>query len=202
MTRQRFVVPALLLTILVAGCDPITATVVGGGGAIGMGAAEERGLEGAIDDTKIRAQINDLWFRKDVDMYRQVGLTVFEGRVLLTGVVPTEQARTDAVRLTWQASGVKDVYNEIHVDPNGEALIDSGRDTVIAEKLKAKLLFDKDIQNINYRVDVVDGVIYLMGIAQNQDELDRVIAYARDIPDVTQVISHVVLKDDPKRVSG
>ncbi|MDA8231167.1 MAG: BON domain-containing protein [Magnetospirillum sp.] len=202
MTKFRAVLAAALVGASAAalpGCVPM---LVGAGAEAGTAAAEDRGLEGAIDDTKIRAQINDLWFRKDVDMYRQVGLTVFEGRVLLTGVVPTEQARTDAVRLTWQASGVKDVYNEIHVDPNGEALIDSGRDTVIAEKLKAKLLFDKDIQNINYRVDVVDGVIYLMGIAQNQDELDRVIAYARDIPDVTQVISHVVLKDDPKRVSG
>jgi osmotically-inducible protein OsmY len=62
-------------------------------------------------------------------------------------------------------------------------------------------MFDGHVKNINYTVDVVNGVVYLMGIAQSQDELDRVVAHARDIGNVKRVVSHIVLKNDPHRQS-
>jgi len=189
----------MLAAALLTGC---AGAVIGAGASAGAAAAEERGLDGALDDTKIRAQIDEAWFRRDFEMYRKVGLTIHGGRVLLTGVVADETARTEAVRLTWQAAGVKEVYNEIEVVPAGQELGDRANDTWIEEKLKAKLLFDKDIRNINYQIDVVNGVVYLMGIAQNDAELDRVIAYARDVAHVKRVVSHVILKTDPRRVSG
>lgn len=197
--RPLSAVMMLSAAALLSGC---AATVVGAGASAGVAAAEERGLEGAVDDVKIRAEINHLWFQKDIEMYRQVGLTISEGRVLLTGIVPTEQARADAVQLSWQAGGVKEVLNEIMVRPEGEAAIDQGTDIVIAQKLKARLMFDKEIRNINYTVDVVDGVVYLMGIAQNENEMERVIAHARDVANVKRVVNHVRLKTDPRRVSG
>ncbi|MGE5506270.1 MAG: BON domain-containing protein [Actinomycetota bacterium] len=201
MTILRPLSALLMLSAagLLSGC---AATVVGAGASAGVAAAEERGLEGAVDDAKIRAEINHLWFQHDLEMYRQVGLTISEGRVLLTGIVPTDKARADAVRLAWQASGVKEVLNEIMVRPEGEAAIDQGTDIVISQKLKARLMFDKEIRNINYTIDVVDGVVYLMGIAQNENELQRVIAHARDISNVKKVVNHVRLKTDPRRISG
>jgi osmotically-inducible protein OsmY len=198
----RPVLTTLLLAALggtVSGC---AATLVGAGASAGVAAAEERGLEGALDDTKIRAEINHLWFQRDIEMYRQVTLTINEGRVLLTGVVPQETARADAVRLAWQATGVKEVLNEIQVRAAGEPGLDQAHDVLIQQKLKLKLLTDKEIRNINYTIDVTDSVIYLMGIAQNEAELERVIAYARDINGVKRVISHVRLKNDARRNGG
>jgi osmotically-inducible protein OsmY len=189
---------ATAVALSCAACDPVTLTVVGAGGAVGMGASEERGLEGAIDDTKIRADINQLWAANNFDTFRQVSMTITEGRVLLTGSVEKPETRVDAVRLAWQASGVRQVIDEIQVtDESG--VMDYLRDSWIADKLRTQLLFDGKVRNVNYTVDVVNGVVYLMGIAQDQDELDRVIAYARDISDVKKVVSHVLLKTDPKR---
>ncbi|MEW5729808.1 MAG: BON domain-containing protein [Pseudomonadota bacterium] len=202
MTKLRSALAAsaaLALAGLLSGC---AGAVIGAGATAGVAAAEERGLEGAVDDTKIRAEINHYWFQHDVEMYRKVGLTISEGRVLLTGVVPTDGARADAVRLAWQAAGVREVINEIAVRPAGTDLIDDGRDVVISQTLKTRLLFDREIKNINYTVDVVDGVVYLMGIAQSEGELERVIAHARDISNVKRVVSHVRLKDDPRRHQG
>ncbi|PKU23508.1 phospholipid-binding domain-containing protein [Telmatospirillum siberiense] len=182
---------------MTSGC--VTA-VLGGAATVGVGAAEERGLEGAVDDTKIRAEINDLWFRQDFDLYRDVTLTVTEGRVMLTGSVKKPETRVDAVRLAWQAAGVRQVLDEIQVEDKS-GMMDYAGDVWIANKLRTRLMFDSQIKNINYTVDVVNGVVYLMGIAQNQEELDRVIATARDISDVRRVVSHVVLKNDPQRQS-
>jgi osmotically-inducible protein OsmY len=184
---------------MLSGC---AATVVGAGASAGVAAAEERGIDGAIDDLKIRTEINHLWFQKDVEMYRKVTLNISEGRVMLTGVVPTDAARADAVRLSWQVSGVKEVLNEIKVLPAGESGWDQANDLWIQNKLKARLLTDGDVKNINYIIDVTDSVVYLLGIAQSSAELDRVIAHARDTSGVRRVISHVRLKTDPKRIGG
>ena len=189
----------LTIAFIETGCDPITATV-GGAGAVGMGAAEERGLEGAMDDTKIRADINGLWIKEDFSMFRQVTLDVNEGRVMLTGSVEKPETRVEAVRLAWQAAGVRQVIDEIQVtDQSG--IISGMQDSWIANKLRTKLMFDGQIKNINYTVEVENGVVYLMGIAQSQDELDRVIATARDTNDVKKVVNHVLLKSDPRRNS-
>ena len=126
-------------------------------------------------------------------------LTIKEGRVLLTGTVPNADARVEAVRLAWQPAGVREVLNEIKVsgeDSNGGSGLS---DFAISQKMKTKLLFDKKVRNINYTVDVNESVIYLMGIAQSEAELERVIAYARDISGVRGVVNHVRLKNDPRR---
>lgn len=197
--RHALPVAALVLAGLSA-CTPV-GVAVGAGAAVGVAAAEERGLGGAIDDTKIRAQINRLWFEHDVAMFQKVGLTVTEGRVLLTGNVPSPEARVDAVRLAWQAGGVREVLNEVEVNDRS-GFIDYGRDVLVANTLRSKLLFDKEIRNINYSVDVVNGTVYLMGIAQNEAELERVVGHARETSNVKRVVSYIVLKDDPRRRQG
>ncbi len=199
MIRVRPLLTMLLLASLSAAVSGCAATVIGAGATAGVAAAEERGLEGALDDAKIRVEINRLWFDRDVEMFRQTTLNISEGRVMLTGVVASDQARADAVRLSWQVAGVKEVLNEIQVRAGGEAGMDQAKDLWIQQKLKARLLTDGDVKNINYIIDVTDYVVYLLGIAQNANEMDRVVAHARDISGVKRVINHIRLKTDPKR---
>jgi len=202
VTLHRPLLAAAVAVLSLASLGGCAGTVIGAGATAGTAAIEERGIEGAIDDTKIRVQINEAWLHQDFEMFRKVGLNIYEGRVMLTGAVANEQARADAVRLTWQAAGVREVYNEIEVVPEGKGFADYSHDAIILQKLNYHLLMDKDIRNVNYIVDVSNGVVYLIGIAQNQAELDRAVAYAKDITNVKRVVSHVYLKSDPRRVSG
>ena len=202
MIRVRPLLSVMMVALLGGAVSGCAATVIGAGATAGVAAAEERGLEGALDDAKIRIEINRLWFERDVEMFRQVTLNISEGRVMLTGLVTTEQARADAVRLSWQVTGVKEVLNELKVHPEGAPALDQANDVWMQQKLKARLLTDSEIRNINYVVDVTDSVIYLLGIAQNQAEMDRVIAHARDISGVKRVLNHIRLKSDPRRHGG
>ena len=100
--RRRFapILATVALAAFAVGCSPVGVAV--GAGAAGATAAQtEKGIRGVADDTRIRAQLNGLFFTTDVDLYQQVGFTVDQGRVLLTGNVPTPEARVEAVRLTW-----------------------------------------------------------------------------------------------------
>ncbi|HOO50743.1 MAG TPA: BON domain-containing protein, partial [Alphaproteobacteria bacterium] len=65
------------------------------------------------------------------------------------------------------------------------------KDTWISGQLRTQITFDKYIQSINYSIETVRGAVYLMGVAQSQDELDRVIDIARKIGGVKEVISYV-----------
>ena len=197
MSRRFNVLAVCCVAAVTAACDPITA-VVGGVATVGVGATEERGFEGAVDDTKIRASINDLWLSENMEVFRDITLTITEGRVMLTGSVKKPETRVEAVRLAWQAAGVRQVIDEIQVEDKS-GFSDYASDVWIANKLRTQIMFDSKIKNINYTVDVVNGVVYLMGIAQNEAELDRAIAHARDISGVRKVISHVIMKDDPQR---
>lgn len=183
------------LSIAASGCTPIGigATV---GSTAGVAAAREGGIKSALEDTRIRAKINELWLNHDFDMFRKVNLTVDQGRVLLTGVVQAPQHRVDAVRLAWQPEGVRQVINEIKVD-SSDGLKGWARDNWITGRLRAEILFDKEIQSINYTIDTVQGVVYLMGIAQNQAELNKVTTHARSVPYVKQVVSYVKLAGTP-----
>jgi osmotically-inducible protein OsmY len=195
--QRRILAVAVMITALpiLTGC--ISAAI--GAGAIATSAAvQERGLKGGIDDTVIRAQINSHWLGHDADMYRLVSLSVVEGRVLLTGSVRLPKMRIDAVRLTWKVNGVREVINEIKVTDEG-GVISYARDSWISTQLKSKMLFDKKILSINYSIETVNGAVYLMGIAQDQQELNRVTNHARTLRYVKRVVSYVRLKSDPRR---
>lgn len=185
--------------LVLPGCSP-TGVAVGAGATLGIAAAKEGGLKRAYNDTKIRAQITDLWFSHDVEMFRRLSLTVTEGRVLVTGVVPDPDMRVDAIRLAWQAKGVEQIINEVQVD-NGEGFKGYARDSWVTAKLRTKLTLDKEIQSINYSVETVGGTVYLMGVAQDEAELQRAIDHARDTGYVREVVSYVRQRGDtPKAI--
>ena len=179
------------LSLTLGACAPV---VVGAGAAVGVSAAQERGFKGAIADTEIRLEINHLWFQESTSLYSKVNLQVQEGRVLLTGNVPDPEARLSAVRLAWQAKGVGEVINEIEVRDTS-SLLDAARDEWISAELEARILVDTAIVSINYSIETVNQAVYLIGIAQSQAELDRVIAHAKDIAYVRRVISYVRVKE-------
>ena len=124
-----------------------------------------------------------------------VGIEVYEGRVLLTGYLPSEVMRAEANRLTWKIPGVKDVFNEILIGKTN--IKNLTLDSWITAQLTSKITLDKKILAINYSNESVGGTVYLIGLAQNQIELDRVVAHARNIKYVRKVINYVRVKKAP-----
>lgn len=190
--NKFFLLTATGLTLaLVSGCSPI-GLAAGAAATTGVAAAQEGGINRAVSDSWIKTQINHHWLQYDVDTFAKLSTTVKQGRVLVTGVVQDPQARVEAVRLIWQVNGVKQVINEIRV-ADSEGISGYVKDNWIASRLRTAILFDKEVQSINYTIDTVQGVVYLMGFAQNQTELNRVIETARTISGVKQVVSYVKL---------
>lgn len=184
-------VPALLLaTALLSGCVPVAVTA---GAMTGIAASKEGGVSGELDDTRIKTEINDAWFRNDIEMFSKLNTTVEQGRVLITGVVQAPEDRVEAVRLAWQVKGIKQIINEIQV-ADSDGVGGYLKDTWIGTQLRAKMTATRDISALNYTIDVVRGVVYLMGVAESQSELNEVVDIARNINYVQNVVSYVKVK--------
>ena len=179
----------LLFATALNGC----AAVVGTGATVGVAAAQERGIKGRAEDLRLEVLLAKKYINAGLKLTTIIGVEVYKGRVLLTGATRDTKISDQAVKLAWQLDGVKEVINEIQVD-QGTTVTDYAHDTWITTQLKSKLTFDKDVLAINYAVETVNGTIYLIGIAQNQQELERVVAHANNINRVTNVISHVQMK--------
>ena len=185
---------AMLLSL--SGC---AAAVVSGATTAGVTIAQERSVGHAVDDAGIVVTIKHLFLKSNrQELLTHVGVEVVEGRVLLTGSVKDPESAVEAVKLSWRAEGVKEVINEIEItDKSG--LKDFATDTWITAQIKSRLLVTKYIRSINYAVETVNGHVYLFGIAQDTEELNRVIDIARTTQYVQHVTSHVRLKTDPRR---
>lgn len=200
--RQSAVSAVLTLALLVVALPMLGGCVglaVGAGATAGIAAAEERGAKNAANDKGIQLAINDVLFRTDLSLYNKVSTTVYEGRVLLTGVLQTQEQQDEVIRLVWSASDrIVEVINELQIAASGN-LIDYTSDSWISNQLRFKLASDSSIVDINYNVTTTNRTVYLIGLAQSEEELTRVTDYARTISGVRRVVSHVWLKNDPRR---
>lgn len=182
----------LAVVPLLQNCAPL---LIGGATATGVTVAQERSVGNAIDDTAIWAAIKNSYMQEDMKaLMTGVNVKVNEGRVLLTGKVNTPETRVTAVRLAWQPEGVKEVIDEVVVTDK-DSVADYAHDTWVTTQVKSKLLFNRDISSINYSVETVNGVVYLIGVARSQEELEAVTTITSTVRGVKRVISHARLKD-------
>lgn len=186
----------LIIIFSLSGCIPL---FIGGATETAVVVAQERSVGNAVDDAGMYLQIKNLYAKHDYkDLLANVEIKVVEGRVLLTGNVDKPESQIEAVKLAWQVNGVKEVINEIQINDQS-GFINYAKDVWISTQVRTRLLFGKDIHNINYSVITVNQVVYLMGIAQDEAELNRATNVASSTSYVKRVVSYVRLKNDPRR---
>jgi len=194
--RLTTIVWMIGIGVLLSGC---AAAIIGSGTEGAVVAAQERSAGSAVDDAGILIKIKAQYASNDVkDLLANVEVKVVEGRVLLTGNVDKPDSQIQAVTLAWQVSSVKEVINEIQISDKA-GFANYARDVWISTQIKSRLLFTKDIHSINYSIITVNQTVYMMGVAQDQDELDKATNVASTTSYVQRVVSYVRLKNDPRR---
>lgn len=195
MTQSPTIPHTMLLfsgaALFLAGCAPVA--FMGAATSVTTSFAEERGMGGVVSDADIKARIHLKWIGYNADISNAIDLTVRQGAVLMTGNIPTPQMKVDAVRLAWEVVGVREVIDQTKI--NGESgFTGYAKDGWIGTTIRSKIFFDNDIRSLNYTIQCHGQIVYIMGIAQNQQELDRVIHYARNTSGVEEVVSYVKIK--------
>lgn len=173
---------------------------IGTGAVVARSVVQERTTMDALKDTEIQVSLNNRFLNHSGSLFADVATDVTEGRVVLTGSVPTREDKVEATRLAWETPGVKTVTDELVVaeDSGTVAYLE---DAWISNRVRVALLTDGGIRSVNFSVETVDKVVHLTGIARSTVELEQAIEHARTIPGVVQVVNHVLTIDDPRRIA-
>lgn len=186
--RAPAVAVAVAAVVVLTGCTP-AGMAIGAGATAGVAVAEERPVETVVSDAGLRLAINRAWLDADPELFLDLSTSAVDGRVLVTGTVERPEDRVEAIRLVWSVPGVREVVDEIRVS-RSEGLPGFARDAWISAQLRSRITLDRRIRAINYTVDTVAGTVYLMGIARDAAEVERVVAHARQIPYVRRVVDY------------
>ena len=194
MIRLTHFITALMLSLSLAlsACAP---ALVGVGTAAVAASSTEKGFSTSVSDSVIKTKLSDKYLRADVDLVQGISISVNEGAVLLTGTVPTQDKKINATKLAWEIKGVREVINEVTVTQDVN-LKNKAKDFAAAAQLRLKIIGDGKVSSLNYSIDVVDGVVYLSGVAETEEERSRVVALAQELPFAKKVVDYIILSSD------
>jgi osmotically-inducible protein OsmY len=189
--RELLLPPLIVITvtILLSSCSPV-GLAVGAGASLMTASQTEKGLKVSAKDLRIKTEINHNLFQKDHELFGAVKVSVDNGKVLITGSVPSPQDRIEISKLSWKVGNVKEVINEVQVT-NKASFTNRAKDLLINKSLQTQLLLDQSINFINFSVDTVNGVVYIFGIARDQAEINRIIKHARNINYVENIVNYM-----------
>jgi osmotically-inducible protein OsmY len=201
MTNPKLIAALLVSVVALNACAAPIIAAGAVGGTAGAASTRSGGLGQTFSDAQISNGVHDAWFDENRNMFDKLDYKVFEGRVMIVGSVQNSGYRDTAIRLAWQVPGVRQVINEIRVEPTG-GITGFTKDSWISTQLKTRLLTDGDVQSNNYKFLTNGGVIYLLGVARDQEELTLVLNHARNISYVKDVVSYVRLNGQDRPNEG
>jgi osmotically-inducible protein OsmY len=183
----------VLLSFILTGCVGVSST-----GLFGTGvsvALDPRTVGTQIDDSIMQKTIIAKILAKDRKYLLSVKTKVLDGRIFLTGKVDSPEEKLMITKLAWETKGARSVRNDIKIKEEFN-FKQSAKDVLITSQLRTAIIVNKNIKATNYQIDTYKKKIYVYGIALTSEEKDLVISEAKEILDVEDVISSIILVED------
>jgi len=179
--------------LFVYSCSPVG--VLASGGATTMVIAEgDRSLGAVVDDATIKLNLAQKFLKAENNLFINLNTNVIEGRVLLTGVVDTQEIRIDAIRKVWEITGVKEVINEIEVGDK-TTLKEYANDLWINTQVRSLAAKNIGLRVISYNFETIKGKVYIAGITSRPEQLDKIIEVTKTVKGVKEIVNYVVVKE-------
>ena len=170
-----------------------TAVAIASVALLSAGCASSRNLDKSVTDIGANAELKGVLFADRSHDYGDVDITVFEGRLMLTGTMKSEEGRRKLIENAWKADGVDQVIDEIIVG-DGTSLGQGFEDSRIDATLRTRLIADGDVKAGSFKTAVSKGVVYLIGVTHTDRQLNAALDIARSIGGVEKVVSHVLVE--------
>lgn len=113
-------------------------------------------------------------------------VTSFNGIVLVTGQVPSEEAKTIAGDVVESLRNVKAVHNELKI-AGPTSFVARTNDNWLTTKVKSVMAFSDQADANRIKVVTEDGVVYLMGLV-TRGEAEAAVKLTRDIYGVQKIV--------------
>ena len=73
------------------------------------------------------------------------------------------------------------------------------KDILITSQLKTALIFNKNVKAANFNIDTVNQKTYIFGIANDENEKKEIILEAKQIVDLKELVTSILMVKDLSR---
>ena len=189
----------LFSLLVVTGCVGTSSTgVLGTGVSVAM---DPRTIGTQIDDSIMQKNLTAKVVKMNGNYILSVKTKVIDGRIFVTGKVDTVEEKLQITKLAWEIKGARSVKNDLRIKEKFN-FQQTAKDVLITSQLRTAMITSKVIRSANYNIDTHKKKIYIYGIAENEDERAEVINEAKQILDVEDVISSILLVEDLRVVKN
>ena len=190
---MKKIIIIIFSSLLLDGCVGVSSQ-----GVLGTGVSiytDPRTLGTQIDDSIMQKSLGIRIAQVNSKYIISVSTKVIDGHIFLKGTVDTVDEKILMTKLAWKIEGARSVKNNLKVKDKF-SLKNEAKDLLITSQIKVALLANKKVKSVNYQINTVNQIIYIFGIAQNEEERREVINEGKQILDVKNVDATIFLVND------
>ena len=164
------------------------------------------GVSIALDPRTLGTQIDDSIMQKNLQArlvltekkYFLLSVKVLDGRIFLRGKVDEPEEKLKITKMAWETKGTRSVKNNIKIKKKF-SLKNFATDVLISSQLRTALILNKKIKASNFNLETVNQKTYIFGIANSEDEKREIIQEAKQIVDLKELITSILMVSDLSR---
>ena len=171
------------------------------GGVFGTGvsvALDPRTLGTQIDDSIMQKNLIARLTLTEKKYLVKISVKVLDGRIFLGGKVDEPEEKLKITKIGWETKGARSVKNNIAIKQKfsfKNVIID----VLITSQLRTALILNKNIKAANFNIDTINQKTYVFGIAHNENEKKEIIQEAKQIVDLKELVTSILLVSDLSR---
>jgi len=165
------------------------------------------GVNVALDPRTLGTQIDDSIMQKNLQArltfvekkyFIKISVKVLDGRIFLGGKVDEPEEKLNITKMAWETKGARSVKNNIAIKQKF-SFKNVAKDVLITSQLRTALMFNKNVKAANFNIDTINQKIYVFGIAHDENEKKEIIQEAKQIVDVKEVVTSILMVSDLSR---
>ena len=170
-------------------------------GVFGTGvsvALDPRTLGTQIDDSIMQKNLQARLILTDKKYLIKLSVKVLDGRIFLGGKVNKPEEKLKITKIAWETKGARSVKNNIAVKQKF-SFLNTAKDVLITSQLRTALIINKNVKAANFNIDTINQKTYVFGIAHTKDEKKEIIQEAKQIVDLKELVTSILLVSDLSR---
>ena len=170
-------------------------------GVFGTGvsiALDPRTLGTQIDDSIMQKNLQARLALTEKSYLVKLSVKVLDGRIFLGGKVDEPEEKLKITKMAWETKGARSVKNNIIIKQKFSLKI-FAIDVLISSQLRTALILNKKVKASNFNIDTINQKTYVFGIAYSEDEKKEIIQEAKQIVDLKEIVTSILMVSDLSR---
>ena len=186
----------LLLFVFLTSCvGSSTSGIFGSGVSIAL---DPRTLGTQIDDSIMQKNLKARLALSEKKYFVKISVKVLDGRIFLSGKVDEPEEKLNITKMAWETKGARSVKNNIAINQKF-SLKNAATDVLITSQLRTALILNKDVKAANFNIETINQKIYVFGIAHDNNEKKEIMEEAKQIVDVKEIVTSILMAENLSR---